>query len=119
MVERLRYGTATGRLSRTAWFTSATYRLGPGLVKASHGKAHAGQGPSNDTVGAIRAGLGTGASHITVGYDYELSKRTVLFMLFSRLENRGAAAYDFAINDVGATRGSTLKLMAVGLRHSF
>lgn len=119
VVERLRYGTATGRLSRVSWYTSATYRVGSGVFKAAYGKANDGRGPSQVAVGSVQSGPGTGASHFTVGYDYELSKRTTLFSFFSRLSNRNRAAYDFAINDVAATSGSSIRVIAFGMRHTF
>jgi predicted porin len=119
MAERLRYGTATGRLTRDAWHLSASWRAGTGLLKAGYGRAGNGQGASSDTIGAVRSGAGTGAAQWTLGYDRELSKRTTLFAFFSRIQNRSAAAYDFAINDIGAQPGSRLGVLAVGLRHSF
>lgn len=119
VVEKLRYGTASGQLSRTAWYTSATYRIGAGMLKAAYGRAGDGRGPSSDLVGSVRAGAGTGASQYTLGYDHALSKRTTLLAFFSRIDNRRAAAYDFAINDVGASAGSGINLVALGLRHTF
>lgn len=119
VAEHLRYGTATGKLARTAWYVSATYRTGRGVIKAAYGRASDGRGGATETVGAVRSGRATGAAQFSLGYDYELSSRTTLFALASRFENRRDATYDFAINDVGATRGSHVRLIALGMKHTF
>lgn len=117
--ERLRYETLTGKLTRNAWYASATYRIGRGAWKASYSKAYDGKGSSDEVMGAIRSGSDTGASHYTVGFDYELSKRTTLQAFASRIDNQARADYAFAINSDGAAPGVAPHVVSLGIRHSF
>ncbi len=119
LVERLDYGTASGRLRRDALYLSLVHKwqafsLMGGLTVAADGK-----GPSTDRIGALRSGDETGAAQLTVGADYALSRRTSVFAIASRIRNDDAASYDFAINSPGATPGSHPTLLSVGIRHSF
>lgn len=119
LVERLDYGTASGRLRRDALYVSLVHKwqafsLMGGLTVAGDGK-----GPSTDRIGAVRSGDETGAAQVTVGADYALSRRTSIFAMASRIRNDDAASYDFAINSPGATPGSHPTLLSVGMRHSF
>lgn len=70
--------------------------------------------------GAGTAGSGSGANFAEIGFEYSLSKRTILKADYARLSNRSAAAYDFAVNATGlSSGGATLSALQVGLRHSF
>lgn len=119
VVEHLRYGTATGRLSRNAWYVSASYQIGAGALKAGYARAGDGRGPSTDTVGFFRSGAGTGAQQFTVGYEHALSRRTALHAFYSRIRNEPQAVYDFAINELGVRAGQQPSVFALGLRHNF
>ena len=65
------------------------------------------------------------ATHITMGYDYPLSKRTVVYGLYSRVSNDGAGT--LSVNYVGSgagvlpgvTPGGSSSGFAIGVRHSF
>lgn len=118
-VERLKYASASGALTRNAWYLSGTYRLGAGQLKAGYARAADGKGPSTETIGFFRSGAGTGSSQLTVGYEHELSKRTSLQAYYSRIANERAALYDFAINELGIAAGQRPSLFALGLRHAF
>ncbi|CAG4884935.1 Porin [Georgfuchsia toluolica] len=77
----------------------------------------------------------TGAKLITVGYLQNLSKRTMIKALYSRISNDDFAAYNFSTGAVGATNsaasvfagtntagfgpGADVSAFAVGVRHSF
>lgn len=119
VVERLHYGTASGALRRHAWYLSGSWRLGAGTVRAGFARAGDGNGASAETVGFFRSGAGTGARQFSLGYEHELSRRTALHAFYSRLANDDEGRYDFAINEIGATPGQRLSLLAVGLRHAF
>lgn len=119
VVERLRYGTATGELTRNAWYLSGTYRLGAGSLRVGYARAADGKGPSAETVGFFRSGADTGSSQLTLGYEHGLSKRTALYAFYSRIRNERAAIYDFAINEIGVAAGQRPSVLAVGLRHAF
>lgn len=119
VVERLRYETTSGDLSRQAWYVSGTYRVGAGTVKAGYARAGNGSGRSLETIGAIHRGSSTGASQLTVGYDHALSRRTTLQAFFSQVDNQRQGHYDFAINEAGALQGQRASVLALGLRHNF
>ena len=64
---------------------------------AAHHEVRAGdgRGRSGETVGFFRSGGGTGASQLTLGYLYPLSRRTAVQLYASRIRNERAAVYDF------------------------
>ncbi|MBS0346950.1 MAG: porin [Proteobacteria bacterium] len=73
----------------------------------------------------------TGAKLFEVGYEYSLSKRTLLKAVYAHLNNDNNARYDFGNNAVGInptaanavtglnTTGATVQGIQLGLRHSF
>jgi predicted porin len=78
--------------------------VGPGTLKFSYLRAS-----FNNVVTALAPEFDD-ANHITVGYDYPLSKRTTVYALFSRISNDGAGtasvAYDASIGRAaGVTPG--------------
>jgi predicted porin len=119
VVEKLKYETAGGDLERNAWFFSSAYRTPLGTVKAAYSHAGDGYGPSPLSIGAIRSGDSTGASHLTIGFDRELSKRTVLLMFYSRMTNDARATYDFGINQLGTSQGGRPSVLSLGMKHNF
>lgn len=106
---------ASGTLARNACYLSATRQCGAHGLRLGLARAGDGSGPSTATVGVIKAG----AVHLTVGYDYTLSRRSSVFVYATRLRNDRLAAYDFAINGMAPAAGATLKGYALGLRHNF
>ena len=79
-------------------------------------------GSALETIGTVRAGPGTGATHATIGYDYLLSKRSSLFAYYTRLDNGRNGVADFAINNLrreADVAGSTLSGVVLGMRHNF
>jgi len=118
-VEQLNYETLAGHLKRDSFYLSATWQLGSGSVRMAYTRAGQGKGPAGAKVGFIAAGSGTGSSQWTVGYDYSLSKRTGLYAYASRIDNQARAAYDFAINGLGAGAGERPHIVATGIRHNF
>ncbi|MBS0353264.1 MAG: porin [Proteobacteria bacterium] len=72
----------------------------------------------------------TGAKLFEVGYEYSLSKRTMLKAVYAHLNNDNNASYDFGVNAVGLNgsangataaqvAGATVQGIQLGLRHSF
>lgn len=119
--EKLKYETMTGTLERKAWYLSATHQMGHhglrfGIARAGDGN---GTAPLNTKIGFLRKGPDTGALHATVGYDYNFSKRTSVFVYYTHLHNEKNAVYDFAINGVGTSPGATAKGTVLGIRHNF
>lgn len=119
LFEHLHYRTDTGDLQRSGYYASLTQKLGPGSVQLGFAIASNGSGTATDTIGTLRSGSATGATQLTIGYDYPLSKRTALFAYYSRIDNRRNAAYDFAINGIGVSSGQDPQTLAIGMRHSF
>jgi predicted porin len=55
----------------------------------------------------------TGALQYTVGYNYNLSKRTKVYTFYTKVDNKSAATYQTG------TAGVDFSSLAVGLRHNF
>lgn len=119
IVERLKYGLPGGALARNAAYLSFSHQRGAHGLRAALAWAGDGKGREGSRIGFVRGGSGTGAVHLTLGYDYALSKRSSVYAYATRLDNEAAAAYDFAINPLGAAPGATLGGAVLGLRHSF
>jgi predicted porin len=88
-----------------------TAPVGPGTVKASYLKADVDNSAN-------------GANHITLGYDYPLSKRTVVYGVFSRVTNDGASTFSAnyagsGAGAVGVTPGGNSTGYGIGIRHNF
>ncbi len=119
LAERLEYEMPAGSLDRNAWYVSVTHQLGAHGLRLGLARAGDGKGAGGNRVGFIRGGARTGATHVTLGYEYTLSKRTALHAYVTHLDNEENGGYDFAINSLGAAPGATLKGATLGLRHSF
>lgn len=119
LYERLHYRTATGDLTRNGYYASLVQQLGPGSVRIGFALASNGSGNATERVGFFRSGAETGATQVTVGYDYPLSRRTGLFAYYSRINNKKNATYDFAINELGVRAGADPQTFALGMRHVF
>ncbi len=61
----------------------------------------------------------TSAHMWTVGYTYDLSKRTMLRAYYSEIRNQEGAKYDFYNNGVSPAYGADPKVVGFGLRHAF
>lgn len=120
--ESLRYATATGDLHRRTVYVSATRQFGRHGLRFGLAHAQSATGNSLETIGTVRAGAGTGATHATIGYDYQLSKRSSVYAYYTRLANGHNGIAGFAINSVGretGTAGATMSGVALGIKHNF
>lgn len=115
--ERLEYGG--GALRRSAVYLSGTHQMGQHSIRLGIARAGDGRGLPGWEAGFIKAAPDSGALHATLGYDYQLSKRSSLFAYYSRLRNDGNGEANFAINSVAAPPGATLRALAFGMRHGF
>jgi predicted porin len=118
-VEKIRYRAPLGTLERKSWYASLTHSAGPHGMRAAVARAADGEGSFAGEFGGVRAGADTGALHYTLGYDYALSRRSNVYVYFTRLKNERRAVYDFALNQAGSSAGATLSATALGIRHSF
>ncbi|KQV79406.1 porin [Massilia sp. Root351] len=119
IAEKLKYETATGKLEQTAYYVSATHQAGPHGLRLGFAHAGDGKGGSTQKIGYLKRGPDTGASHVTLGYDYTLSRRSSLYAYYTRLDNDANALHDFAINALTVSAGATLQGAAFGMRHAF
>lgn len=129
--ERLDYrnsGTVAGvtNYKRDAWQLAALHRLGPHEFKLRYNRAVDG---SCSNVAGNCTTNGLGATQWTVGYGYNLSKRTELYAFYTKIRNRESASYTLTIGGpaqvstpaagTGAGVGSDPAAAGVGIRHSF
>jgi hypothetical protein len=117
--ERLRYQTFAGTLERSDVYLSISHQSGRHGFKLGLGHAGNGSGsaPDGTTIGFVRKGDGTGATHATAGYDYSFSKRSAVYAYYSHLSNQRNGITDFAINSLGAQAGATSRAWS-GWRHN-
>lgn len=98
---------------RNVWGLGGGYKLGNGMAKVQYYKANDVNNTNN-----------TGASMYAVGYDYNLSKRTMAFAVYAKTKNDSAARFSMS----GGARSDNLQPFAngsdpsgfsVGLVHKF
>ncbi len=107
------YGTR--ELKQSVWYVNGALGVG------NHGRVIAQYGQSGKLSGGNSSLADSGkAQHYALGYEYDLSKRTLLKAMYSEIRNNRAANYDFGIGAVGnVAAGADPKGFAVGLRHTF
>lgn len=121
MFDRARVDPTTGSdLKQNTTYLSGKFNLGKGAILAQWG--HAGDVKGNNVDKE-------GANHYVAGYEYSLSKRTVLKAVYSRINNKNNANYDYlygvsnpnstATVSGGLNDGAQVSGFSVGLRHSF
>lgn len=121
-LESLHYATPTGELHRRTVYVSATRQFGRHGLRFGLAHAQSASGGALETIGTVRAGADTGATHATAGYDYQLSKRSSLYAYYTRLANGRHGIADFAINSLGhetGRAGATMSGVVLGIRHNF
>jgi predicted porin len=109
--ERLKYdngGLAGGDITRNFWGASLTGNVGPGQMYFFYGQANngAGSAPNGARVGGLVVGPDTRATQYSVSYTYPLSKRTLTYVGYNRINNRNNAAYNFNINPYNPVSGT-------------
>lgn len=121
----------SGDLKRDVWVLPLAYTAGPHAIHFQYSKAKAWKGSMVDGATAVVAGNtysftgDTGARMISLGYQYDLSKRTNLHLSYSQIRNEALAAYDLFSASVGtaaqsaAAYGADPRVYSIGLRHSF
>jgi GBP family porin len=96
----------------TGYMLGTTVPIGAGEIRASYSRRN------------INDAAGSDATLISAGYFYYLSKRTTVYAVASRLENKGAAHFNLwpASTDAGAAfarAGETVTGGQLGIRHFF
>ena len=121
--ERLGYEPAPGQsLQRNAWQIAVTHQLGERQELAlSYVKANPARGNTTKQVGGIGIpGTDSGASQISLGYTYRLSRRTDLWAAYTRITNGATAAYNLPANGIsGLKPGQNPSGVGLGITHRF
>ena len=111
------------------WAVSGTLDVGAnGQIFMYYGWAGDGKGDNvlpgyrvfNGTTSSVAAGSDTGAQDWEISYSYIMSKRTVLYTGYHKIDNDNRAQYNFNINSVNnlAIGGKPGGFVA-GMYHSF
>jgi len=107
---------------RKAWSLSATAPMGMGAILFQYTKAKTLQ--LQPTTLAENPRLATGATQVSLGYDYSLSKRTSVGVTYSKINNERNAKYNFFTgtalqNAPGVGAGTDTSLLYAGIQHKF
>ncbi len=104
--ERSKFDFGPGdRPSRNNFRIAGMYTLGASEFHVNYGMADDFSGTGNNE---------TGATQWTLGYNYNLSKRTKVYGFYTQLEDDSNGNFY-----VGAGNGAKLRSIAAGLRHNF
>ncbi|MES2104558.1 MAG: porin [Pseudomonadota bacterium] len=120
--ENLRYEpTRSSHLSRNAWQLAATHELGRHIFRASYVRAMDASGNAGAGIGGIgKPGGESGARQYTIGYGYNLSKRTELWSAYTRINNDRFASYNLSGNPIpGLVAGQDPSGFGLGITHKF
>jgi predicted porin len=100
------------KFGHNAFYVAGKYTIGTGAVKAAYGK-----------LGDVGGVADTGATQASLGYDYNLSKSTKLYAIYSRISNKTAAGYGFSQSTSGKYSvnglGGTPSAISLGVQHNF
>jgi len=120
LFDRARINLTNGDdLKQNVWYLSGKFNVGRGAVLAQWG--HAGDVKNN-------VQDQEGANHYVLGYEHNLSKRTVLKAVYSRINNKNNANYDYlygvsnansTATTAGVADGAAVQGFSFGVRHSF
>lgn len=105
---------AANKYGHNAYYLSGKYNVtSTDTVKVAYTK-----------MGNVGGVTSTGAKDFTIGYDHNLSKRTAVYALYSKLNNDSAANYGFSTNGTSGAVGSigagaAPSVFSLGMRHAF
>ncbi|HEX8964708.1 MAG TPA: porin [Rhodocyclaceae bacterium] len=115
-------GAAAADYKGTGWFLPVTFNVGSGKIIGQYGKVN------NPSGTLVAAGTDYSAKQFTLGYEYSMSKRTILKAVYSQITNSTNATYDFLYGvsapnttgpGAGVSAGADPRGISIGLRHSF
>ncbi len=101
------------------WYLAGKYNVNASdAVKLAYTKA--GTNPQGVGTAVV---AGSGARQVSLGYDHNMSKRTVLYVLYTKLSNDSAASYVLTSMSTGSGAlpgaGASPSAWSLGMRHSF
>lgn len=123
--ERMDFDTASGSLKRDFYGVGVTVPAGPGEFFAFYGRAEDGKGGAADgtrvgsATGGVTKGSDTSADQWSVSYSYPLSKRTLTYVGYHRINNEANANYSFNINPYAVVNGGNPSGFVGGIVHFF
>ncbi|HMM54540.1 MAG TPA: porin [Candidatus Desulfobacillus sp.] len=103
--------TGTNWVKRNAWLLPVSYAFGPHQVYFQFAKANKTSGAANNS--------NTGGKAYLLGYDYALSKRTLLGAYYTKVTNQSRATYDFFATPVNTNNGENARQIYIGMAHMF
>lgn len=99
-------------LGQSNWYLGGKYSFGNDAVKLAYTRA-----------GDVQATANTGAKQWALGYDHNMSKRTTLYALYTRLSNDTGAAYGLTTISTGGQAvggvGQDPSAWSFGMKHTF
>ncbi|MDA8328948.1 MAG: porin [Betaproteobacteria bacterium] len=109
------FNNGSNVFGHSTWYGSVKYPIGAfdiALAFASSG---------NDNTSTT---VSTGATQTTIGGDYNFSKNTQVYVLYTSINNDAGAMYNFAdttapVAFASAVGGATINAYSLGLKHSF
>lgn len=117
-------GTDFNKADRSAYMLNLAHTMAANTFKISYAKANDGTCSRAD--GSTCSTAGNGAKQWTLGVDHAMSKRTNMYVLYTKIDNSYDATnaqggyYNFGANAVaGAKQGADPKAISLGMRHSF
>ncbi len=114
------FGTGgTNLLGHSTWYGSIKHTMGAWDVMAAYAQA----GNANNA--QLANGASTGADQWSLGGDYNFSKNTSVFALYTHIANDAGAYYNFAdttspVAEAGTgVAGATVSAFSLGIKHTF
>lgn len=113
IAERIKLDVMGDSIARNAFYVNGSYTLGSNVIKAAFGKAGSTSGSSDD-----------GAKQLVIGADHNLSKRTAVYALYSKMKNDNGGDYGLGGNGAGgafspAASGQDPSVLSLGVKHNF
>lgn len=112
--ENLNDSVASSNADRAAFGLNVAYKMGANTLKAAYLRANDGADSTTDTK----------ATNWTIGVDHNMSKRTMVYALYTKTTNNANATYGLGTsggtNAYAATAaGEDPSAVSIGIKHSF
>ncbi len=119
--EVMKYEVLSGDIKRNFWGLGVTVPAGPGQVYVFYGDAAKGTGSAADgsRVAGLAKGDQTDSQQYEISYTYPLSKRTLTYAGYVKINNSEQASYTFNINPYSIAVGGKPAGWVFGAVHFF
>lgn len=99
-------------LDRSAFYLAGTYKMGATTLKAAFAKANDGASAADSA-----------AKQYTLGASYDMSKRTSVYALYTKMVNASGASYGLGGNGIGNAVAAAADIdpsaISLGMKHAF